>query len=88
MRFSTQTIAAGQTGDPIVLRGTATVALICTDSAKLQYTVSESLGAANWLDWPYGVVTASRAEPVISVHAVRCVNSGAASATLEVAHDA
>lgn len=89
MIHKTQTVSAGATGDPIdISGGPAGVALICTDSAKLQYTMSEDLSSANWIDWPKGVVTGNVGDVLLIASGVRQVNSGAAASTLEVVVDA
>ena len=90
----TEVLAAGQTGEPVILPGEAgavdywNVGLaITTGTGKIQYTLSGRdsvlLGTATWKDWDPGTVSSTADDSLYPVAAVRgvCVSG---TITLEV----
>lgn len=82
-----QSIPAGETGDPILLRSrdfSVSVHPGASSGGKLQYSTSKpslvAAGTARWIDWAKGAVTAPASDvPEGPVTAVRGVHTSGAN---------
>lgn len=93
----TETVTAGTTSDPVVLREFSfgkfptevVVAVICTTANTIEFTLDshEAVAAdsAVWIPWDHGsVVTDTAAVFPWAVTAIRCDNTGASNSTFKV----